>query len=251
MDSMPIDDAISNEQLFPHVPHARTALAEFETLVQSVFDDVAGCLLDNGQLDSVLAKVATPVYVKDENWRILYSNPAYIQFFATDLVPIGCAGETFLDESIIHVSQASDQLISKGADRLFFEHVGTHSDGRTYLMRTAKRALTSKENPGISILGVTEIVKLISVESDKLSQRRLLAQQWDKFRLLDERDRDIAVAIAQGHGSAEIAEQHDITKRTVENRRKHLLRHMKLESQLGLVKLIVRFEENGFAEFHV
>lgn len=106
-------------------------------------------------------------------------------------------------------------------------------------------------NPGIAILGVTQLVKQASVASDVGNRHLQLAQKWDCFQKLDARDQEIAVATTQGASCAEIATRYSITKRTVENRRALLLESMKLETPLDLIKLIVRFQECGLGDFRV
>ncbi|WP_162006760.1 helix-turn-helix transcriptional regulator [Roseimaritima sediminicola] len=239
----------------PDIPPADSSTLEdqiaFARLVDEICSRVTTCLAQNGQLNSVLEAETTPVFIKGGDFRLLYTNPAYVQMFAQESVPVGRVGGSFLDDSLAAISDASDALISQGADRLIFDHFGSDSSGRRFLFRTGKRVISDKHNPGIAMLGVAKLIKIVGADSNPETRRLSLAQQWDRFQKLDTRDREIAVALARGDNLMVIAERHGITKRTVENRRNHLLERIGLNSPLDLAKAMVRFQENGFADFHV
>ena len=229
----------------------QTSLLEFAETVDRITETVVRCLEENIPFDERLKKEPISIYIKSSEMRVLYSNDAYRSVFAPDSIPVGRFGEAFLQETVVPISKASDTLILGGCSSAIFDHFGHDSDGHAMLFRTAKRSLVAIGHPSFAILGITSIQKILVDEADCVGKAALLSDKWNRLMRLDEDDRALAIMLAQGLSTSEIAQRRDVSKRTIENHRNTIVGAMGLGSQLELVKLLVRLQEKGFGDLGV
>ncbi len=189
------------------------------------------------------------IYVKSADGQILYANSAYMEVFSKDSLAVGRFSASFLQQTIVPVSESSDRMILTGCTRVVFDHCGHDAQGRPTLFQTAKVSLLGSGSPSVAILGVTRICQVLEDRADiKIA---LLSEKWNRFQSLDTQDRQIAVFLARGLSPAEIARQLSVAKRTIENHRRSILEKLGEESQISLAKLLVRLQDRGYGDLGV
>jgi DNA-binding CsgD family transcriptional regulator len=186
------------------------------------------------------------VFVKTADGRILFANVAYSDVFTTDTLAVGRVAISYLQDTVAKVAASSDHMILSGCTRLQFDHIGHNALGQPMLFRSAKESLLGLGHPTIAILGVTRIQQRLGDETVKFPT---LAEGWRRFGDLEVRDKEIAILLAQGETAAGIAETLDVAKKTVENHRKKILDQLSVDTQIDLVKLLVRIQDNGYGDF--
>lgn len=195
----------------------------------------------------VLTATAHCVYVKSVDGQILFTNASYDTVFGHGVSPVGRYASAFLDDVIGTVAAESDKLLLNGCSTIQFDHPGRDSQGRELRLRTVKKSLLGMGHPKAAILGLTQV---LHVSADEHALKVFgLARHWQVFQRLDERDRRIAVLLSEGAKSRPIAEQFDVTEKTVDNRRSHILRHLGLKNTMDLARLLCRLQDNGFCDF--
>lgn len=199
----------------------------------------------SSELVSIIEKSPRCVYVKSADGTILFGNSPYERIFSGGITN-GRNSQQFLDSTILGVSQHSDQLILAGCDTVLFEHHGRDKTGRQVRMHTVKKSLLGCQQARAAILGITAAETHEDQEAMKLIA---LSRCWDIFRNLAERDREIAVAIAKGQKSRSLAELYEVTDKTIDNRRTHVLKVLELENTMDLARLLTRLQDNGYCDF--
>lgn len=230
---------------------ATPELVQFVERAEQITKKVVQCLQSNTSFEEQLESEPIPVYIKSADSRVLFSNRAYRMVFSPNSMPVGRFGEAFLHETVIPISKASDALVLAGCTNTVFDHVGYDSYGHSVLFRTAKYSLLSIGHPSFSILGITKIQKVLADDEQGMTKMALLTDKWNRFMGLDSSDRDIAILLARGLSTSDIATRLDISKRTVENHRTSILESMAVEAPLDLIKLLVRLQEKGFGDLGV
>ena len=222
---------------------------EFVRSARRIGSDIVEAIHNQGLVEDVVRNQLDPIYIKSIDGTILLTNRAYNATFSSTQSPLGRMGSSFLTDSIVSISSLSDAMIADGCASLFFEHVGHDVEGREMRFLTHKRSLLGQGHPTMAILGITRPLELISTGAKK--PRHTLRQHWHAFNGLDELDRNIAVGLARGKNVTAIAVENGVTKKTIENHRAAILRAFGFDSPIDVVKLIVRFQENGFGDFAV
>ncbi len=217
----------------------QVSLEIYQRLVDSVRDATSPQAAVEGFVESV--------YVKATDGQIVISNQAYDTTFAGSVAAVGRNAKTYLDKSIWHVANASDELIIHGCSHVEFGHVGQTSAGETVAMLTYKRSLLGIGHPKMAVLGVTRIREVVD---DGLANRiQSLAASWRQFEKLDARDQQIAKGIALGHKVKTLAKELEVSEKTVENRRQVVYRALSINGPTELVRILVRLQDNGFSDF--
>lgn len=233
-----------NGELVPVVTN--TKLSELTNLGHTLFERLVEAIRSTSS-EQLFGDVEDAVYVKSADGQIVLCNPAYDKIFGGDLKAVGRNASAFLDQSVFVLSKASDDLILSGADRLEFSHTGRNSAGDSLSMVTFKKSLLGMGHPRMAVLGVTRVEEV--VPANQAAKIQSLNDAWKQFQTLDLRDRELAKGIVAGMKIRELAEQLDVSEKTVENRRNAIFRTLSIDGATDLVKIMVRLQDNGFCDF--
>ncbi|MGB7347117.1 MAG: hypothetical protein WBD20_23030 [Pirellulaceae bacterium] len=222
---------------------------DFVHVVQRVSTTVLRCIEEGVSLNGQLDTEQDSIYVKSVEGRMLHTNHVYDTMFAGKKIALGRQSSSFLSDSITQIAELSDSMLMAGAQTVQFDHLGHDVIGREVRLRTFKRSLLGLGHPTMAILGLTRLLEIIG--DSNTYRLQTLKDQWRLFSKLDDLDRAIAVGIGQGLLVGDIATNHSVTKKTIENHRGSILKTLDLGTPIDLVKLIVRLQENGFGDFGV
>lgn len=223
-----------------------TKQSELAKLGHSLYERLVEAIRSTSS-EELFGDVQDAVCVKSADGQIVLSNQAYDKVFAGDLKAVGRNASAFLDQSLFVLSKASDDLILSGADRLEFSHTGQNNAGDSLSMVTFKKSLLGIGHPRMAILGVTRVEDV--VPANQAAKIQTLNDAWKQFQKLDLRDREVAKGIVGGMRIRELAEQLDVSEKTVENRRNAIFRTLSVDGATDLVKIMVRLQDNGFCDF--
>lgn len=221
--------------------------SSFAVEVDRLYQVIVDTIREPGDVHPIVERYQDAVYVKAADGQLVLTNRSYEEIFAGPVSALGRFGKDFLDATLKPASRCSDQLIISGCTQVEFEHYGRDANGRSLVFRTLKRSLLGAGHPKMAILGVTRILEV--TEDERLQQILSLSKYWYLFSRLHARDREVAGAISRGEKIKTIAARLDLSEKTIENRRAAILAKLSLETPLDLVKLLVRFQDNGFADF--
>lgn len=222
---------------------------DFDQVVQRVTSNIVACLESGAELDGLVANETDAICIKSVDSRILVANRSYEKMFSDDKATLGRTGSSYLNDSVTEVAQHSDKMLLNGSQKIHFDHIGHDSMGRDVRFRTYKRSLLGMGHPTMAILSITRVMEVIG--NSGVIRLRNLKDQWRLFSALDDFDQQIAIGLGRGESVTNIAAQHSVTKKTIENHRASILRTLFLESPVDLIKLVVRLQENGFGDFGV
>lgn len=222
---------------------------DFKQVIQRVCGEVLSSLESGTTLGERLKQEADAVYIKSVEGKILMSNRAYETMFSDEKLTLGRPGSSYLTDSVQEVARLSDNMLLTGCQVIQFDHVGHDSAGRDVRFRTYKRSLLGMGHPTMAIVGVTRLLEVIG--NSGVIRLNTLKDQWKSFSQLDDFDRAIAIGLGRGISVGDIAAEHNVTKKTIENHRAAILKTLKLNSPVELIKLVVRLQENGFGDFGV
>ncbi|GAA4455387.1 helix-turn-helix transcriptional regulator [Novipirellula rosea] len=233
----------STSTMIPHINET-----SFQAEVGQLVKDIVGAIRSRNPLNTLIDSWHDPIYIKSADGQMLVANKAYEHTFAGDVSSVGRFSSDYLNETIKPVSASSDALIMQGCTSVDFEHLGRDQHGRMLLLRTIKRSLLGSGHTRAAILGVTRIVE---VQTENPGALRLLdlARVWEQFVRLDDREKKVAVLVAKGESVKDMAKILDVSDKTIENRRNSGMRKLGVENQAGLIRLMVRFQDNGFHDF--
>lgn len=236
---------MNDQGMMTDTPKSRKQTAEnFDTAVERILTSIKKSFELNEPIN--LDDETECIYVKSADGQILYANAAYMDVFSKDGLAVGRFSASFLQRTVVPVSESSDRMVLTGCTRVVFDHYGHDSQGRPTLFQTAKVSLLGLGSPSVAILGVTRIREVLENRSDiKIA---LLSEKWNRFQRLDSQDREIAVQLAKGLTPAEIAQQMSVAKRTIENHRRSILEKLGEQSQINLAKLLVRLQDRGYGD---
>ncbi|QDV70534.1 hypothetical protein Poly24_42580 [Rosistilla carotiformis] len=220
-------------------------LENFEQTVQCISDRVLTCIRQQQSLQASIADEPDSIFIKSANGHTQIVNSAYHLRFTAGIDPAGKPGDSYLHSSIIDVSQRSDKMVLGGCSTVQFNHVGEDALGRTLQFRTYKRSLQEAGDPRYAILGITRVLGIVA---SKAPTRSHLSDKWQRFEQLDPTDRQLAIEIAGGrrtidHGRGEA--------NAIDSRYNAILQTMEVESQVELIKLLVRLQDNGFGDLGI
>ena len=222
---------------------------DFKQVIQRVCGEVIRSLESGTTLSERLKQEVDAVYIKSVEGKILMSNRAYETMFSDEKLTLGRPGSSYLTDSVQEVARLSDNMLLTGCQVIQFDHVGHDSAGRDVRFRTYKRSLLGMGHPTMAIMGVTRLLEVIG--NSGVIRLNTLKDQWKSFSQLDDFDRAIAIGLGRGISVGDIAAEHNVTKKTIENHRAAILKALKLNSPVELIKLVVRLQENGFGDFGV
>ncbi|QDT11839.1 helix-turn-helix transcriptional regulator [Planctomycetes bacterium K23_9] len=222
---------------------------DFVHVVQRVSTLVLQCIKDGASLSGRLDSEQDSIFIKDVDGRMLHTNEPYNVMFSGEMLTMGRQHSSFLSETLSKIAQQSDNMLLAGAETVQFDHIGHIASGREVRLRTFKRTLLGLGHPTMAILGMTRLLEVIG-DSD-VGRLQKLKDHWRLFSQLDDLDRAIAVGMGQGLPIGDIAANHSVTKKTIENHRNSILKSLELNSSIDLIKLMVRMQENGFGDFGV
>ena len=228
-----------------------TDIGDFLRDLDRIFQIAIQCLDRQGSFEEHLGGETLPIYVKSSERRVLYFNQAYQLVFASEQVPTGRLSNAFLQDTVVPISTASDDLILSGCSSAVFDHFGHDTLGKPVMFRTGKRSLRAMGQPSFAILGVSQVIELLPEEAGREAKAALMTQKWNRFSRLPNDDRSLAILLAKGMTPNDIAEQRLVSKRTIENHRVRILHDLELDNQVDLIKLLVRLQEKGFGDFGV
>ena len=179
---------------------------------------------------------------------MLLTNTRYERTFAGSQSSVGRFAEAFLDKTLLGVSRSSDEMIIAGCGELFFSHTGLDARGRVVKLESFKGSLLGAGHSNWAIFGVAHLLE-ISKEDDPSFKLLPLSNSWRLFSGMKDRERQTAVLIAKGTRIKDIATDLGVSEKTVDNTRASVLEKLGLEQPADLIKLLVRIQDNGFADF--
>ncbi len=212
-----------------------------------LYSRMAEAIKSERSVAAVVDAYPDAVYVKAADSQIVYSNPVYNNMFSASVPASGRYPAAFLHQSIIVASEASDRLILNGADRVEFLHQGCCANGRGVLLRTFKKSLSSLACPNMAILGITRIERQLNPSEVQVQFDACRA--WQAIQQWDARDLLIARRLVAGQRMAQIAQELEVSNKTIENRRKAMYESLGVKSMPEFVKTLVRLQDRGFADF--
>lgn len=227
--------------------NARSSESDLATLGFAVFERLVSAIRESRSPQDAINNVDEAVYVKSTDGLIVLNNGPYDRYFGGSVSAVGRYAESFLDDSLQLVAEASDELILRGCEYLEFGHSGRSSSGDIVALRTYKRSLLGVGHPKMAILGVTRIEHV--TQSNYAEKVQSLAAAWRAFQELDARDQLIANGIAQGRKIKALAHELNVSEKTIENRRNVIYRTLGVDGPTALVKILVRLQDNGFQDF--
>ncbi|WP_197356600.1 helix-turn-helix transcriptional regulator [Aureliella helgolandensis] len=207
---------------------------------------IASAVTSLSDLRSVIEPSQNCVYIKSADGQILFTNSNHDRVFGSGATSTGRYSKTFLDETVVPVSEHSDRLITNGCAFVQFQNPGRDSNGQIVLLQTVKFSLLGIGHPKLAILGVTEILEVAEQEPSK--RVLSLSRSWHIFTQLDERDRKCAAMFAHGEKTKAIAEKFGVTDKTIDNRRVGILKAFGLNNTMELTRLLCRLQDNGFCD---
>ena len=222
---------------------------DFKQVIQRVCGEIIISLESGAAIGEQMKLESDAVCIKSVDGRILMSNEAYETMFSDEKLAIGRPDSSYLKDSVQEIARLSDNMLLAGCQMLQFDHVGHDSSGRDVRFRTYKRSLLGMGHPTMAIIGITRLLEVIS--NSGVIRLSKLTDQWKSFSQLDDFDRGIAIGLGRDLSVGDIATNHNVTKKTIENHRAAILKTLKLNSPVELIKLVVRLQENGFGEFGV
>ncbi len=220
------------------IPYDITFLDTVDLINNSLERWFAGPKTSPPDIDSF----AEPVYFKSSDGVIVHNNEAYREFFSDGITATGRIATTFLDKSIISISQHTDALICAGVEYVEFEHVCYGPENRWYSVRSYKRRLMQHNDGAYDILGIS---RPISFDDDS-NPRTPLENAFEVYSSFDLRDKRICMLLAEGSTMPEIGVLLDVSSKTIDNRRKKIMASLQYQTPIDIVKMMVRFEERGF-----
>ncbi len=224
-------------------------MEDFVHVVQRVSTIVMRSIEEGVSLNSQFEDETDAIFIKTVDGKILHTNHVYCTLFSGQQIALGRHASSYLSQSINQIAHHSDEMLLAGAMVVQFDHIGHDTFGREVRLRTFKRTLLGVGHSTMAILGVTRLLDVVG--NTEVFRLQSLKDQWRLFSQLDDLDRAIAIGVGQGITISEIAQNHSVTKKTIENHRNSILKTLHLNSSIDLVKLMVRLQENGFGDFGV
>ncbi|WP_145122610.1 hypothetical protein [Rosistilla oblonga] len=223
-------------------------LENFEQTVQRVTEAVLGCIRQREGFKEVIVSEPDCIYVKSANGVIQQVNTAYHGRFSAGADPAGKSGVSYLHPSVVDASHRSDKMILGGCSSVLFNHQGEDQQGRSLRYRTYKRSLQEAGDPRYAILGITRVMGIVGT---KVNAASMLSEKWQRFEQLSPEDRQIAIAMASSDPAAALAERGDVPHGRLKSRREAILKTLQIESEVELIKLLVRLQDNGFGNLGI
>ena len=220
---------------------------EFISKCRKLHQEVRQHIADHSPVQESLETMNSAVYIKSADGRVLLTNRHYEEFFAGEQSSVGRLSEAFLDPTILVVSRSSDDLIITGCGELYFSHTGLDSHGRAMNLESFKGSLLGAGQANWAILGITNLLEI--TEDDTQLRLLPLSRSWRLFSGMKDRERETATLIAKGTRVKDIATTLGVSEKTVDNTRASLLEKLSLEQPADLIKLMVRIQDSGFADF--
>ena len=222
-------------------------MADFITNCRKLHQEVREQLAEHSPIQDSIEAIDAAVHIKTADGRLLLTNQRYEELFAGGQSSLGRLAESFLDPTILTVSRCSDDLIIAGCGELFFSHSGVDAQGRAMKLESFKGSLLGVGQPNWAIFGVTNMLEITAEDP----QLRLLplSRSWRAFSGLKDREQQTATLIAKGTRVKDIATSLGVSEKTVDNTRASLLEKLSLDQPADLIKLMVRIQDSGFADF--
>jgi DNA-binding CsgD family transcriptional regulator len=222
-------------------------LSEFISNCRTLHAEVRRHIAQHTPVQESIENFDSSVFIKAADGRLVLTNTRYEELFTDGQSSVGRFAEAFLDKTIVSVSRSSDDLIIAGCNELYLVHSGLDARGRVLKMETFKGSLLGAGHSHWAILGITKLLEV----TDEASQLKLfpLSRSWRLFSAMKDRERQTAILIAQGTRVKDIAANLGVSEKTVDNTRASVLEKLSLEHPADLIKLMVRIQDSGFADF--
>ncbi|QDT05789.1 Bacterial regulatory protein, luxR family [Rubripirellula lacrimiformis] len=228
------------------IPQDDDAVA-FYSSCMDLTNRVRKAITANAPLLPLLETNSDSVYIKAADGTMLVCNRGYINLFAPGTDPTGRSTAAYLNEDLVTAARSSDLLVLSGADDVMFIHPYHDTKGHSLSLRTFKGSLLGLGHPRHAIIGIS---RLIGVNVSERRERLLpLGRSWAIYETLKQRDQEIAVWVARGERIKAIAENFHVSEKTIENSRNSTMKALHLGNPVDLIKLMVRLQDGGFADF--
>lgn len=233
-DNVLVGFSLLEEDLKKHVAAAPDHCLQSRDLhdVLMKFDDSAVCLWD-GHLDML---GCTPQFAS--------------MYCAESCDPTWQSCEDDVSNLAICLSRTTNEMLMHGATKIEYCHSFESPNMGHIDIRTVKFPIRHESS---EVLVIAEISHAISdvTSRDSADSDKALFQRVENLLSLRECEREIIPLLCNGYGNKQIAAKLHTPLRTVENRRRRILRRIGVGSLAELVKVVVRLEDAGLTQFQV
>ena len=200
------------------------------------------------KLSALFGESSECIFLKDRSTRIVYCNECFNRYYARQIdSPIGLIGSSFLPAGVRALSESSDDMLVSGCHRVKLHHDVESENGDSFKAITVKLPLLGPKGCLHGIIGISKPLVRKGRPLDNAELQRLSTV----LNGLREEEKAVAKFVCDGVSNKHIARRLDAPLRTVENRRRNVLKKLGLESTAQLIKLMVRLEDAGLIQFGV
>ena len=186
------------------------------------------------------------VDLKNGDGVIVYANEAASLLYSPEPSPIGRKASMVMGENLSEIAEVTDRLINSGAVSIDMHYYSRSWDGHPIELITQKRCIKHFGAPGLAVLGVTRL--LDGEPGPHINLRVKISELYGRYSKMSDRDQMVCRMIATGASGQEIAESVGMTRRAIELRKRKCFDKLGVNHNAELVKLMVRFQDLGFAD---
>lgn len=191
---------------------------------------------------SQLAIDSAVLWIESDGSLAAYNEKA-TQWLGIDDSILGERFEIRLNRTASRLAELADQMLQIGTATVQYEFEGATHAGDWYRWSTRKTRLPGLLLTGFGCLCITR--PIAKTKPSVGASIALLEEQFSLFRSLDEIDQTICQGMTLGDSTEEIACEVGLTRRSIEVRRSKILQVFGFSRQVQIVRMMVRFEENG------
>lgn len=224
-------------------------LSEVTASVTKALEDGRDLGFNSRKLSALFDDTPECVFLKDCNGRIIYSNESHDELYASQLPSstVGLKSVTFLHSSMVQLSVSGDAMLINGCKQLKYHHLLGQPDGSEVPVNSVKLPLLNAQGTIQGILGLTKPLTPLARHAVSAELQRL----GSIVKNLRKEEKLITKYVCDGVSNKRIAEQIETPLRTVENRRRSVLKKLNIETTAELIKIIVRLEDAGLTQMGV
>ena len=221
-------------------------IATFRIAIQDATEQIQSALRLNQNIQVILDELAYPGFIACSDGQVLLGNKGFVQKVGGEISPIGRKTEDYMSPPVQDYAIVTDRLLLSGCFSLELEYTATIQEDLLGHYITIKKSLLGAGHPKMAIFGACLLIGTSPIDAEP---KRSLYDYFEIFQSLAERDQKIAKFVCLGEQTRAIAELLEVSEKTVENRKAHILATLGLKSNFELVKLLVRIQDNGLSDF--
>ncbi len=181
------------------------------------------------------------MFIKDAQCRILFVNEAFRFTFAPAVDPVGLRGTEFLPFDMRRLSESTDaRVIGDSIPLAVAYSMEFPGDDR--------RNFSISKYPVHGAAGAMGMIGLARrIQGSVILPSTLELQS--KLDLLSENEMKVVELVGRGFLNKQIAKTHNVSLRTVENRRQRVMKKLQVKSTAEMIRMIVRMEDMGLLKY--